>query len=265
MKFSMLVPTLGNREQEINRLFQSLESQTYKNFEVIVVSQSNHDNIDSILKQYSFEFKHIKIDEKGISNARNVGLEYIEGDILNFTDDDCWFDSKSLEKVKRYIEEYNPEIATFQSFDPIKNQYPKNFPKEKILGFNKKNILRQTSFDIYVNINKVPDFKIGFDKRFGVGVKYNSGEENIYLMDLYNRGYKKMYYFPEIIAFHPVKEHKYLQGESFVAKGPLFKRLFGNFVGFFMFIIFAIRKKSLVDNFSTLFKLAIKEFRAFKI
>lgn len=261
----MLVPTLGNREMEIDRLFQSLQSQTYENFEVIVVSQSNHDKIEDILKKYSFEYKHIRIDEKGISNARNIGLEYITGDILNFTDDDCWFHSESLKNVKNYIEKYNPEVATFQSYDPIQNKYPKKFPKEKILGFSKKNILRQTSFDIYIDINRVPDFRIGFDKRFGVGAKYDSGEENIYLMDLYKKGYKKMYYFPEIIAFHPVKGNKYLQGNSFIAKGPLFKRLFGNIIGFFIFILFAIRKKTLIKNFSSLFQLALREFITFKI
>lgn len=39
MKFSLLLPTLGTRESEIKNLFESLENQTYKKFELIVVSQ----------------------------------------------------------------------------------------------------------------------------------------------------------------------------------------------------------------------------------
>ena len=40
---TLILPTLGEREFEINRLFNSLENQIYKDFEVIVVSQANHE------------------------------------------------------------------------------------------------------------------------------------------------------------------------------------------------------------------------------
>ena len=42
MKISILVPTLGNREQEINRLLESLDRQSYKKIEVIVIMQGNY-------------------------------------------------------------------------------------------------------------------------------------------------------------------------------------------------------------------------------
>ncbi|WGX75941.1 glycosyltransferase family A protein [Paraclostridium bifermentans] len=64
MKFSLLLPTLGTRELEIKNLFESLENQTYKKFELIVVSQGNHKFIEETLKQYDFEYKHIIMDER---------------------------------------------------------------------------------------------------------------------------------------------------------------------------------------------------------
>lgn len=41
MKISVLVPTLGTREKEIRRLLETLEKQSYKDFEIIFVTQDN--------------------------------------------------------------------------------------------------------------------------------------------------------------------------------------------------------------------------------
>ena len=266
MKFSLLLPTLGTRVNEIHRLFKSIESQTYKNIELIIVTQDNHDIVAEIVKKYSInDVKHIRINEKGISVSRNAGLPYVSGDILTFTDDDGWYVPNAFETVKSYMEEYNPDIATFMHTDPDKNEYTKVYPNKQQINFSKRYILKQRSFDIYINIKNVPDYKIGFDERFGVGKTYNSGEENIYLMDLYNKGYKKMCFFPELIAYHPKKDNNYLDERSFIAKGPLFKRLFGNTLGLPMFIVFGIKKSRLVDNFGTIFIKGINESINFKL
>lgn len=266
MKFSLLLPTLGNRVQELHRLFTSIEDQTYKNLELIVVTQDNHDTVSEIIKKHSIEnVKHIRIEQKGISVSRNAGLPYVTGDILTFSDDDGWYAPNAFETVKKYIEKYNPDVATFKHMDPDRKEYTKSYPEEKKIKFSKMNTLQQASLDIYINIKKVTDYKIGFDERFGVGSTYNSGEENIYLMDLYNLGYKNMCYFPELIAYHPKKDNNYLDEKSFVAKGALFKRLFGKFLGLPIFIVFGIKKSRLVENFVPLFIKGIKESINFKL
>ena len=56
MMITLILPTLGQREFEIKRLFNSLESQTYNDFEVIVVSQDNHDDISEYLKKYKLKY-----------------------------------------------------------------------------------------------------------------------------------------------------------------------------------------------------------------
>lgn len=264
MKFSLLLPTLGTRESEIKNLFESLENQTYKKFELIVVSQGNHKFIEETLKQYDFEYKHITMDEKGISKARNKGIPYISGNVMTLADDDGWYKNNAFETVKAHIEKHNPDIACFEHYDPIKKEFSKVYPEKEILNFSKKSVLRQSSLDVYVNIDRVRDYKIGFDERFGVGGKYNSGEENIYLMDLYNLGYKKMCFFPVVVAYHPNKEGNYLDRKSFIAKGPLFKRLFGSLLGFPIFMAFGIKKSVKIENFWSVYIKAIKEFIRFK-
>ena len=57
---SILVPTMGTRENELKRLIESLKKQTYKNFEVVIVSQSNHDMVEKCFEGVDFYYKQIQ-------------------------------------------------------------------------------------------------------------------------------------------------------------------------------------------------------------
>ncbi|RDY25018.1 glycosyltransferase family 2 protein [Romboutsia maritimum] len=261
---SLLLPTLGRREKELIRLFESLENQTYKDFEVIVVSQGNHDIVKNCLSKFDFKYTHIVSDTIGLSIARNIGLKHINGDIYTLSDDDCWYENDSLEFVNNFFKQHDSDIACFQYYDLDRKIYAKEYPKEAIYDFPKMRVLKQASIDIYINTSKVKDYTIGFDERFGVGGRYNSGEENIYLMDLKNLGYKFDYY-PKILAYHEVRENDYLDDKSFVAKAALFKRLFGRYKGLIMYTAFAAKKFSKVDNVIKLYLKGIKEYFKFKL
>ena len=66
MKISILVPTLGNREQEINRLLESLDRQSYKKIEVIVIMQGNYEKMQTLISKYvNLDLKQIRITVKG--------------------------------------------------------------------------------------------------------------------------------------------------------------------------------------------------------
>ena len=51
MKFSLIIATLG-REKELYDLFESLDKQTYKNFEVIVIDQNKDDRVFKCVQKY---------------------------------------------------------------------------------------------------------------------------------------------------------------------------------------------------------------------
>ncbi len=85
---TVIIPTLNRVKTAINTL-SKLESQTSNQFDVIVVDQS--DQIDSGLKDYKSEkyrYKYIHENIKNLPNARNIGAEHANGDILIFIDDD---------------------------------------------------------------------------------------------------------------------------------------------------------------------------------
>ena len=56
---SIIIPTLGNRLVELNRLMFSLQNQTSKQFEVICAVQDNHESVKSLMGQYDLNIKVI--------------------------------------------------------------------------------------------------------------------------------------------------------------------------------------------------------------
>lgn len=263
---SFILPTLGQRENELRRLFDSFESQTSSDFEVIIVSQDNHDSVSNIIKEYSFTNVHVESSKKGISVSRNIGMEYVNGSIVAFADDDCWYKENAVEYVHNYMSKNKSQIVTFQHIDKDLNQFPKKYPQKSIDKLSKRMVLKQASIDIFVNAESVPCYGIPFDERFGLGAKYNSGEENIYLMDLRGRGYS-ISYEPHVVSYHPnkVKKGDKLNGDMLIGKGPLFKRLFGDKMGTCMYAAFMAKKMFKAKGVLKVYSSGIREMNNFTV
>src|SRR5687768_2332931 len=90
--FSLIVPTL-NRREEVQRLLASIEAQSSRNFEVIIVDQNLNDLLDAVCRDFAsrMPLKHLKVESRGAARARNHGLGVAKGAIINFPDDDCEF------------------------------------------------------------------------------------------------------------------------------------------------------------------------------
>ena len=83
MKYSIVTPNY-NGFSLMNRFFQSLEDQIYKDFEVIVIDDCSTDNSYEELLDYSqrspLEIKVFRTDKNsGPGNARNIGMEKARG------------------------------------------------------------------------------------------------------------------------------------------------------------------------------------------
>ncbi|BAP60500.1 putative glycosyltransferase [Methanococcus maripaludis KA1] len=102
------------RMNDIVDLLYSMERQTCQNFEIIFVVDGTYELMNEIKKQVCdvniTNMKFICVGEnKGLSNARNLGIANSVGDIIAFIDDDAIADPKWLEKT---IESFykNPEV-----------------------------------------------------------------------------------------------------------------------------------------------------------
>lgn len=122
-----LIVAIFNGEQYISYCLESLKSQTYKNFEVILVDDGSEDLSGSICEQFAKEddrFKVIHQDNKGCSAARNVGLMMAKGEYIGIIDQDDYLHKNYIAYFMKLIKEHNAEIATTDTIGPFVGSIP---------------------------------------------------------------------------------------------------------------------------------------------
>lgn len=100
---SIIIPA-HNAEKWIKRSLMSALQQTYKNIEVIVIENGSTDETWNILKRTMDNRVIILQSEKGVSNARNKGIDEAKGEYLTFLDADDWLAPDAVEKMVEYME-----------------------------------------------------------------------------------------------------------------------------------------------------------------
>lgn len=144
MKIS-IITVCFNSEKTIEKTFKSVQSQTHKNIEYIVVDGGSKDStLDLIKKNESIVSKWISEPDKGLYDAMNKGIEMATGDIVGILNsDDIFTDEKVLENVANFhlknknidasvgnIIQFNEEGKTVRKYSA------KNWSPEKLkIGF----------------------------------------------------------------------------------------------------------------------------------
>lgn len=111
MFFSIIVPTY-NSKKFIRNCLDSILSQTFKNFEVIVIDDGSTDNTLNILKEYEKKDSRIffyHFENAGISVARRRGISLACGDYLIFVDSDDTINPLLLENINNVVKRF-PEV-----------------------------------------------------------------------------------------------------------------------------------------------------------
>jgi len=206
MRFSLIMATLG-RFDEIRIFLDSIDLQNYTDFELIIVDQNEENILGDIILPYKKKFyiNHIRIKEKGLSLARNVGIKYAKGDIIAFPDDDCIYSLGILDFVNKFfIENKNVDFLTFRLRDKETGDDANLRWYNRDVEITSKNIFRTViSPSIFIRVKNIND--VFFDENLGVGRRYGSGEESDMVLELLYRGYKGMF-LNNFIIYHPNKK-----------------------------------------------------------
>ncbi len=108
---SIIIPVY-NGEKFINRCFESIFSQTEKEYEIVAVDDGSVDSSLKILKSYEGErVKIIHTENGGVCHARNTGLENAKGEYITFVDVDDELRADALEIMLNLAKEHNADIA----------------------------------------------------------------------------------------------------------------------------------------------------------
>ena len=115
MKYSIIIPAY-NAQNYIHRCIRSILEQTYNNYEIIIVNDGSTDNTGKIIEEYEKKYDFIKVitqPNKGPSEARNKGVDYINGDYFIFLDSDDYLDKKLLEQLNESLDN-KPDLVRYQ-------------------------------------------------------------------------------------------------------------------------------------------------------
>lgn len=88
MKFAVIIPAY-NAEEHIRKALESIRSQTYTDYELIVIADSCTDKTAEIAENYGA--KVIKTDARNEGVGRNLGIENSSGEWILFLDADDWY------------------------------------------------------------------------------------------------------------------------------------------------------------------------------
>lgn len=120
MLFSLIVPAY-NIENYIEKCLDSLEGQTFRDFEVILVDDGSSDSTRTIVEHFitgkETQYRLISQKNRGLSSARNTALKYAIGQYIVFVDGDDWIEPDYLSFMKTIIQRCSPDIIRCSWFE----------------------------------------------------------------------------------------------------------------------------------------------------
>lgn len=110
---SVIVPAY-NAAKWIEDCCQSVISQTYKNWELIVINDGSRDRTAEIVERMACDNARIRListENHGVCHARNVGLDAAKGELITFLDADDTLQENALEEMYGLLSADRCEIA----------------------------------------------------------------------------------------------------------------------------------------------------------
>ena len=209
VKISVIIP-FYNVEKFAERCIQSVLEQTFTDFELILVDDGSPDNCGKICDDFAKKDRRVRVfhtKNRGLSAARNLGLDKATGEYVSFIDGDDAVTPDYLEYLYGLINKYNTDISTcaFRSliYKPSTNDFiaraaPENNDAFVVAQEEVLNLLLGDRYDLIASMAKLYRRKILDDIKFPVGQLYEDANTiyKIYLkikQVAIGKGYKYLY------------------------------------------------------------------------
>lgn len=122
MRFSIIIPVY-NAEQFLEKCINSVISQSFTDYEMILINDGSKDRSEEICRQASEErgnIKYLSQKNAGPSSARNRGIEAAVGEYIVFLDADDKLETEGLATLNRIVSEHTPDVIL--SGEKIRNR-----------------------------------------------------------------------------------------------------------------------------------------------
>lgn len=137
---SIIVPVY-KVEEYLPQCLDSLIGQTYENLEIICVNDGSPDGCAEILQAYVRKDGRVKIitqENRGLSAARNAGIQYAAGEYVMFVDGDDWIDVDTCSVAVQAVREHGADLVFWHYIREYQNQ-----SKERIFFWEHGEVFEQ--------------------------------------------------------------------------------------------------------------------------
>lgn len=191
LKVSIVVPTY-NRSRLLRCAADSISAQTYQHIEIIIIDDGSTDGTEEICKELARDDSRIvlhRIDNLGVSAARNIGMELATGDMLMFCDSDdiccpTWVETLvymtagargNLGVVGLGRFTGKPDNGTFLQLCTFE-QEAERFSRRAFYELERRGILNP-------NVNKIYDLKVVRNHSLQFAENISNGEDLLFNLD----------------------------------------------------------------------------------
>ena len=207
---SIIVPVY-NPGEHLRKCLDSLIMQTYRNLEIVLIDDGSKDGSYEICKEYAQKDSRIVLihqENRGVSHARNVGIDNSHGDYYSFIDSDDYLDLDTYEYLLGQIEKHKADIVNYEHYITFPDHEIKHRLNDDAYGmFDKKGAQRQLLFNVQFACNKL------FPKRTIDGLRFDEsifrGEDTLFARLAFDRA--ERFWFDDRPLYHYVQS-----GESAV-------------------------------------------------
>lgn len=199
---SLLVATVG-RTQPLIRLFASFAAQKYPNLQIVVADQNPEGTLDTIVASFEgkLEITVLRVENRGVSSARNALLPLAKGDIIAFPDDDCWYAPNALETVVSLWQQ-RPHalgmVTAWKATDQDESDCP-----QTVSAVTRYNAFKRG--ETYTQFYRKEALQgIEFDSELGpgTGLPYGCGEDTDFLLHVLETG-APVIRTSRVLVYHP--------------------------------------------------------------
>lgn len=196
MKISIITATFNSAEK-IDLCLNSIVSQTYTNFEHIIIDGNSSDNTIEKIKNYPYKpFKIISEEDNGIYEALNKGIKYANGEIIGFLHSDDFFaNNEVLQNIAETFKNNKNIDAVYGDLEYISQKnISKTIRKWKSSPF-KLNLLKNGWMpphpSLYVK-KKIINSLGGFDTSFKISGDY------MFILKIFSQANFNSKYVPKV-------------------------------------------------------------------
>lgn len=114
MKLVSVIVPVYNAEKWLNKCLDSIVNQTYNKLEIVLVDDGSTDNSLKICNEYKKKDNRItviSIENNGVANCRNIGLDNAHGDYVLYVDSDDWIEINTVELLYKVAMEHKVSIV----------------------------------------------------------------------------------------------------------------------------------------------------------